>query len=80
MALGDRCRVRDSGRGVNQTLVDRYFGTENPLGQLIVLPGLASSSVSVADPTFQIVGVVGNVRNEGLTNDPAPAFYVPFRR
>jgi predicted permease len=65
---------------VNQALVDRYFGTENPLGQLIKLPGLATSSAGVAEPTFEIVGVVGNVRNEGLTSDPAPAAYVPFRR
>lgn len=65
---------------VNQALAERYFGTENPLGQLIRFPRLASSSVTVANPTFEIVGVVGNVRNEGLTSDPAPALYVPFRR
>jgi putative ABC transport system permease protein len=65
---------------VNQALVDRYFGTENPVGQLIRLPGLATSSVQVAEPTFEIVGIVGNVRNEGLSSDPGPALYVPFRR
>jgi putative ABC transport system permease protein len=27
---------------------------------------------------WQIVGVVGNVRNEGLGREPRPAFYVPF--
>jgi len=65
---------------VNEALVDRYFGTENPLGQLIRLPALTTSSLRVEDPTFEIVGIVGNVRNEGLTSDPAPAVYVPFRR
>jgi predicted permease len=65
---------------VNQALVDRYFGAENPLGHSIRLPELPASSAGVADPTFEIVGVVGNVRNDGLTSDPAPAMYVPFRR
>ncbi len=65
---------------VNQALVDRYFSGEDPLGQSIRLPKLPASSAGVADPTFEIVGVVGNVRNDGLTSDPAPAVYVPFRR
>jgi len=65
---------------VNEALVNRYFGAEDPLGQLVRLPRLMTSSAAVADPTFEIVGVVSDVRNEGLTNEPAPALYVPFRR
>ena len=65
---------------VNQALVTRYFGAENPLGQLIRLPGLITSSMPATDPTFEIVGVVSDVRNAGLANEPAPALYAPFRR
>jgi putative ABC transport system permease protein len=64
---------------VNQALVTRYFGTDDPLGQLVGLPGLARS-VTLADPTFEIVGIVSDVRNNGFANEPAPALYVPFRR
>jgi putative ABC transport system permease protein len=74
VAAGNRVAV------VNQALVDRYFGRENPVGQLVRLPGLTTSSAGIADPTFEIVGIVGNVRNDGLTSDPAPSLYVPFRR
>jgi len=65
---------------VNQALVTRYFGSEDPLRKLVRLPGLSTPSAPVADPTFQIVGVVGDVRNDGPALDPAPALYVPFRR
>ena len=53
---------------VNEELVRRYFAGEEPLGQRISIPW-------GEDITGEIVGVVGSVREAGLTEEPAPAIY-----
>ena len=49
---------------VNQALVVRHFGSENPIGQTIRLNRLATLPEPVPDPTFEIVGVVGDIPND----------------
>ena len=63
---------------VNEALAQRYFGSGDPLGRTVQLPRLTTLSVPVADPTFTIVGVIGNMANQG-PRDPAGAqVFVPF--
>jgi putative ABC transport system permease protein len=75
---------------VNQTLVARYFGRQDPIGQQIRLTELAKVPEPatplarsgggwppVSDPTFEIVGVVRDIRNEGLREAPSSTAYVP---
>ncbi len=50
---------------VNQALVVRHFGSENPIGQSIRLARLATLPEPVLDPTFEIVGVIGDIPNDG---------------
>jgi putative ABC transport system permease protein len=55
---------------VNQSMVERYFPNEDPMGKRLVY--------SWGDPiSGEIVGVVGDVRHEGLVNDPRQAIYLP---
>jgi putative ABC transport system permease protein len=61
---------------VNQALVVRHFGSENPIGQSIRLARLATLLQPVLDPTFEIVGVIGDIPNDG-TSETIPAAYVP---
>ena len=61
---------------ISQALALRFFGGEDPLGQPIMLQRLAETPAPMADPTFEVVGIVGNVRNRGL-DAPGPAAYVP---
>jgi putative ABC transport system permease protein len=61
---------------VNQALVVRHFGSENPIGQTIRLARLATLPEPVLDPTFEIVGVIGDIPNDG-TLETLPAAYVP---
>ena len=61
---------------VNQALVVRHFGSENPIGQSIRLARLATLPEPVLDPTFEIVGVIGDIPNDG-TRETIPAAYVP---
>jgi len=56
---------------INDAFARQHFGAENPLGQRLKLQG------QERDP-LMIVGVVGNVRDFGLDQLPAPAAYVPY--
>jgi len=62
---------------VNQTFVLRYFPGETPLGRRIRL-----ASVESADPRhdswFEIIGVVGDVTNNGLQAPAEPEVWVPY--
>ena len=62
---------------VNQTFVLRYLPGETPLGRRIRL-----ASVESADPRhdswFEIIGVVGDVTNNGLQAPAEPEVWVPY--
>jgi predicted permease len=58
---------------VNQTLVRRMFGAENPLGQRLKYGINAESRMT-------IVGVVGDVRNRGIREEIRPTLYRPHRQ
>lgn len=62
---------------VNQSFVRRYFPSSAPLGRIVRIPRL-SSDLHVADDAFQIVGVVNDVMNRGLTREIAPELYLPY--
>jgi predicted permease len=64
---------------VNQTLVSRYFGPEDPLGRRIKLTLLETlPNGKVEDPVFEIVGVVSDVKNRGIQDPPMPEVLVPY--
>jgi len=54
---------------VNQAFVDRYCAHQDPVG--LVAVGDWSSPEPV-----EIVGVVGDIRHDGLTAEPRPTFYL----
>jgi predicted permease len=62
---------------VNETLARRYLGSDDPLGRTIRLPRLATLPMPVEDPTFQIVGVVRDIANQGPQQPPTPQVYLP---
>jgi putative ABC transport system permease protein len=59
---------------VNQTFVRKYLGNENPIGQHVRLTNLQG----VADPSFEIIGVVADVANRGLQAPIEPELWVPY--
>jgi len=66
---------RDSTDGprtsvINETMARRYFPDRSPIGQTIVNPH--GKSV--------VVGVVGDVRNQGLESEPRKQVYLPMRQ
>jgi putative ABC transport system permease protein len=58
---------------VDETFARRFFSNENPIGQGIDIG-------NGSDGYYEIVGVVGAVHNSGLSAEPEPTMYVPFKQ
>jgi ABC-type antimicrobial peptide transport system permease subunit len=63
---------------VNQALVRRYFSGGQAIGRLIRIPRLRTPPLSLADDSFQIVGVVNDTVNRVSTNETWPEIYLPY--
>jgi predicted permease len=74
--LEGRPFTREDGPGavpvaiVNRALAERLFGRESPLGRRVRMSG--------GESWLTIVGVVGNIRHEGLEVAPAPELYIHY--
>jgi putative ABC transport system permease protein len=60
---------------VNQAMAKQFWPNGDPLADRITI---AKGLPELADPTRQIVGVVGDVRAFGLGQDPPPTVYIPW--
>ena len=58
---------------INQAFARRFLQNEDPIGQQLVFSFPPSPGVP-----RQIVGIVGDVRNVSIGQDPGPMMYVPF--
>lgn len=58
---------------VNETFARIYFPGQRAVGERLRLGGPAPRP-------FEIVGVAGDVRHQGLTAEPQPEFYLSFRQ
>ena len=64
---------------VNQTLVTRYFGSEDPLGRQVKLSMLEKfDDGPVPNPLFDIVGVIADAKNDGIQDPPQPEILIPY--
>jgi putative ABC transport system permease protein len=66
MLAGELCRPDQTAVLVNRSLVERYFGTDNPVGREIQLG---------PHPPVRVFGVVADVREHGYSKDPTPIAY-----
>jgi len=55
---------------INETMARRYFADRSPLGQILQNPHGKS----------EVVGVVADVRNQGLDSEPKKQVYLPLRQ
>ena len=60
---------------INQVLARRLFGATDPLGKLLQLPLGDGPRVD-----YRVVGVVGDIRNQGLRSAAGPEIWVPFEQ
>jgi predicted permease len=68
---------------INDTMARRYWPNGNPIGQRMRLAVLGnnfdgSTKSPANDQWIEIVGVIGDVRNDGLRRPVLPEVYVPY--
>jgi putative ABC transport system permease protein len=64
---------------VNQTLVKKYFGAEDPIGRQVKLSMLETfPDGPVTSPIFDIVGVIADAKNNGVQDPPEPEVLIPY--
>src|ERR1019366_3032944 len=57
----------------------KFFGAEDPLGKQMKLSFLATiKKEPVANPVFEIVGVVADTKNQGLQEPVLPEALIPY--
>src|SRR5262249_53283773 len=61
---------------VNQTLVNRYFGHDDPIGRQIKFK-LLETEQPIENPVFDIIGVVSDAKNQGIQDPPMPEPFLP---
>jgi len=60
---------------VNQAFARQYFPNVNPIGQRMK-PGVQTTEKET--PWREVVGVVGDVRQQALSEAAAPAYFIPY--
>ena len=63
---------------VNERFVRARLNGRPALGQTVRLPRLAEPPFRVTNPQFDVVGIVGDTANDGLSQPILPEIYVPF--
>jgi predicted permease len=65
---------------VNQTLVNKYFPGENPIGRQIVLKMMQKlpDGNAVDDPAFEIIGIISDAKNRGIVEAPQAEAFIPY--
>jgi len=62
---------------INEEMARRFWRSSDPLGDRLII-GKGMRPEYDDEPVREIVGIVGNVRDVGLTRPPRPAMYVPM--
>ena len=68
---------------INQTLAHQYFPNGNAVGSQIRVPELKGEppfqlAVAGSESWFQVVGIVGDARDDGMRNPIKPSVFVPY--
>jgi putative ABC transport system permease protein len=63
---------------VNHALARKFFGNDDPIGRQIVLKDLATASDPVANPVFEVVGITGDAKNQGIQEPAMPEAFIPY--
>ena len=63
---------------VNQTLVRRFIGNDDPIGRRIRFMAFDSFPDAPHGAYFEIIGVVADFKNQGLQRSVAPEAFLPY--
>ena len=81
MIRGRAYTERDTGAAppvvvINEAMAREFWPDGDPLEDRLVI-GRGVMAEFADEPERQIIGIVGEVRDAGLNNDPGPRMYVP---
>jgi predicted permease len=63
---------------INQTLADKFFPNEDPIGKRIAWTGDVLRFTPISGDWRTVVGVAGNTQDGGLDAEPRPVVFMPF--
>ncbi len=63
---------------VNQLLARRYFGSQSPIGQHLMVGTVSSDTREMLRQPMEIIGVVQDAKYSSLNEDPTPEAYFPL--
>lgn len=68
---------------INEAMAHKYWPNGDAIGQVIRIPSLAARNAWLFNApgnngTLEIIGVVGNIPNNGLSESTLPAVYAPY--
>jgi predicted permease len=63
---------------VNETFVHKYFDGDDAIGQKFKFNVFDRIEQTPHDAYFEIVGVVSDIKNQGLQDPPMPQAYIPY--
>ncbi len=63
---------------VNEAFVQRYSSGQNALGRQVRVARLKTPPTSMADDSFEIIGITGNVINQTMTDEISPEMFIPY--
>ena len=63
---------------VNENLVRSRLDGKNGIGKVLRIPRLKQPPFALEDDTFEVIGIVKDTLNRGLTNESMPEVYLPY--
>jgi putative ABC transport system permease protein len=63
---------------INQTFQRKYFGDEDPIGKRIHILNLEKFPDAQPDAWYEVIGIVDDVKNQGLQDPIIPETWVPY--
>jgi putative ABC transport system permease protein len=64
---------------INEAMARKFWQSADPVGKKMVVHFRRGGGRSTGGPTtFEVAGVVGNVRHQSLVDEPRPEFFQPF--
>ena len=63
---------------INQSMARAYFARQDPIGQPLVISALKRAPEPIANPRFEVIGVVSDMKNQGLREGVAREAFIPY--
>jgi putative ABC transport system permease protein len=77
ISTGD-CHAARKVAVVNQSFFRRYLAGQDPVGREVIVAQWSKPPRSLKSPAFQVVGVAGDIRDNGPGQPSEPTMYVPY--